>query len=208
MKKIFPILLTVLMISGCSIPKDIVTVVNPLNFFKTGVYPLLIIAELETNLSSVFIDKTKAKVKNFNTNPYEILPENSVIYVMPVKMQRASTEIWDDYYSTMIKNYIRMNNFAKITDNIDTADYILFAKISESPEVWNGKNYSNINVTIMERNETPVFFSNINVESKSDKNFYHRLSKSARPVKELTLLGFEEIFREGLPQAFGNDEDL
>ncbi len=207
MKKIIPIILFTVFLNGCSLPGDIATVANPLNFFSTGFYPLLIITELETNLSSVFIDKTKAKVKNFSTNPYEILPENSVIFIMPVKMNRASTETWDDYYSNMIKNYIRMNNFAKITDDLENADYVLFAKIAESPEIWNGKNYSNIDITIMERNENPVFFSNIHIESKSDKNFYYRLSKSARPVKELTLYGLEEIFRDGLPQAFGTDEE-
>lgn len=209
MKKIISsLLLTTLLISGCSLPSGVATVANPLNFFSTGFYPLVIITELETNLSSVFIDKTKAKIKHFSVNPYEILPENSVIFIMPVKMKQASQETWDNYYSTMIKNYILMNNYAKITNDVETADYVLFAKISESPEVWNGKNFSNIDITIMERNEMPVFFSNVKVESKSDKNFYYRLSKSARPVKELTLLGLEEIFRDGLPQAFGAEEEM
>ena len=45
--------------------------------------------------------------------------------------------------------------------------------------------------------------SNVVVNSKSDKNFYYYPSKAARPVQELTLLGFEELFKSGLPQAFG-----
>ncbi|MBQ3033679.1 MAG: hypothetical protein IJD28_04815 [Deferribacterales bacterium] len=205
MKKIIPFVFFI--ITGCSVPGGMVDAVNPVNFFETGFYPLLIIAELETNLSSVIIDKTKAKIQDFSVNPYEILPEGSVIYVMPVKITQTSKQSWDTYYSQMIINYIKMNNFAKITDDIETTDYVLFADISESPEVWNGTNYSKINMTIMERNETPVFYTKINVTSKSDKNFYYHPSKSARPVKELTLFGLEEIFREGLPQAFGTDDE-
>ena len=205
MKKIIPLLLFVL--TGCSLPGGMVDIANPLNFFETGVYPLLIVAELETNLSSVVIDKTKAKVENFSAAPYEILPEGSAIFVMPVKMEQAYKESWDTYYSRMIINYIKMNNLAKITDNIEAADYVLMARISESGEVWHGKNYSNINITIMEKNETPVFYTTVNVISKSDKNFYYYPSKSARPVKELTLLGLETIFKDGLPQAFGVGEE-
>ncbi len=205
MKKIIPFLFFI--VTGCSLPGGIVDVVNPVNFFDTGFYPLLIVAELETNLSSVVIDKTKARVEDFSAAPYEILPEGSVIYVMPVKMKQASQESWDSYYSRMITNYIKMNNFAKTTDDIETADYVLTAYISESPEVWHGKNYSAINMTIMEKNENPVFYTKVNVISKSDKNFYYHPSKSARPVKELTLVGLETIFRDGLPQAFGAGEE-
>ena len=205
MKKIIPFVFFVL--TGCSVPGGIVDAVNPMNFFETGFYPLLIVAELETNLSSVVIDKTKAKVEEFSVNPYEVLPENSVIYVMPVKMTLHSTQSWDNYYCRMITNYIKMNNFAKITEDIETADYVLFAEVAESPEVWNGTNYSIINLSIMEKNETPVFFTKAKVISKSDRNFYYHPSKSARPVKELTLVAFEEIFRDGLPQSFGTYEN-
>ncbi len=55
----------------------------------------------------------------------------------------------------------------------------------------------------MEQDERAVFHSNVVVNSKSDKNFYYYPSKAARPVQELTLLGFEELFKSGLPQAFG-----
>lgn len=203
MKRIISLLMFMVLISGCSNIGGAVAVVNPLNFTSTGFYPLLIIGELETNLSSLLIDKTRAKVVDFNVNPFEVLPERSLIFVMPVAVTKSYEKTYDNFYSDLIKRYLAMNKFAVITDDISKADFILMANIAESPERRTGTNSSAISMSIMEQNERPVFYTTIRVRSNSDKNFYYHPSRAARPVQELTLVGLEEIFKSGLPQAFG-----
>lgn len=203
MKKFIPLLFII--VTGCTTIGGAVDIINPLKFFQTGVYPLVIVSELETNLSSIFIDKTKAKVENFKAVPYEILPENSAIFVMPAVITKNRDKTYDEYYSRMVANYLKMNRFATIVTDPEKADYILRIDIDESYERRIGENFSKIRMSIMEKNETTVFYSSIDIISKSDRNFYYYPSKSARPVQELTLYGFEEIFQSSLPQAFGSD---
>ena len=203
MKRLITIISLLALVSGCNSVGGAVAVINPLNFTTTGFYPLLIIGELETNLSSLVIDKTKATVTDFNVNPFEILPEKSLIYVMPAVITRSYEKSYDNYYSSLISRYLLMNNFAQVTNDLEKADFVLMASIDESPERRTGTNYSVISLSIMEKDERAVFYSNVVVNSKSDKNFYYYPSKAAKPVKELTLLGFEELFQAGLPQAFG-----
>ena len=201
MKRLITIISLLALVSGCN--SIGVAVVNPLNFTTTGFYPLLIIGELETNLSSLVIDKTRATVADFNVNPFEVLPEKSLVYVMPAIITKSYQKTYDTYYSSLISRYLQMNNFAVITNDISKADFILMTTIAESPERRTGTNSSVISISIMEQDERAVFHSNVVVNSKSDKNFYYYPSKAARPVQELTLLGFEELFKSGLPQAFG-----
>lgn len=203
MKRLITLLCLLLVISGCSTVGGAVAVVNPLNFTNTAFYPLLIISELETNFSSLVIDKTKAHVEDFSVNPFEVLPEKSLIYVMPAIMTRSYQKSYDTFYSNLVKRYIQINNFAVVTEDIEKADFVLMTTVAESPERRRGTNSSVVSISIMEKNERAVFYSNIRINSKSDENFYYYPSKSARPVHELTLLGFEEIFQSGLPQAFG-----
>lgn len=191
---------------GCTTWTGAVNVVNPLRFVQTGVYPLIIIAELETSFSSLLIDKTKAKVENLSVSPYEILPEGSSIYVMPILFHINGKKSYDTYYSNMFNNYLRLNNLAKPIKNVELADYVIMTEITESPERTIGANFSTLKVTIMEQNENPVFFSTVKVVSKSDSNFYYYPAKSARPVKELTLIGLEELFEKAIPVAFGEKQ--
>ena len=204
MKNLFTglLLLLVTTLTGCGWSAPIAAI-NPLNVFSTGTYPLLIIGELETNLSSVFIDKTKARIENVSINPFEVLPENSLVFVMPAIINKKDSKNYDTYYTGLLQRYLAMNNFAKVTTDLDKADFVLMMDISESPEKFTGTNYSVVSVSIVEKDERPVFFSSITVKSSSDRNFYHRPTKAARPVKELTLLGLEETLKVGLPQAFG-----
>lgn len=89
MKRLITIISLLALVSGCNSIGGAVAVVNPLNFTTTGFYPLLIIGELETNLSSLVIDKTRATVADFNVNPFEVLPEKSLVYVMQLLLQKA-----------------------------------------------------------------------------------------------------------------------
>ncbi len=203
MKKLIVIISLLSIVSGCNSVGGAVAVINPLNFTTTGFYPLLIIGELETNLSSLIVDKTRATVVKFDVNPFEVLPEKSLVYVMPTIVTKSYQKSYDTYYSSLVSRYLQMNNFAVVTDDIAKADFILMTTIAESPERRMGENSSVISISIMEQDERAVFYSNVVVRSRSDKNFYYYPSKAAKPVTELTLLGFEEIFQSGLPQAFG-----
>ena len=206
MKKLILALSFLFLVQGCTSASGALAIVNPFNPFNSMFYPLLIVGELETNLSSLVIDKTKVKVVNFKTNPFEVLPERSLLYVMPAIINKNHTKEYDEYYGNMLKNYILMNNFAIVTNDISKADFVLMATITESPERTLGTNFSNVQVSILDVNEKPVFLSSIQLKSSSDRNFYYHPSKSARPVKELTLVGLENIFKSGLPQAFGLEE--
>ncbi len=203
MKRLISIISLMVLINGCTTIGGGLTMINPLELTTTGFYPLLIIGELEANLSSLVIDKTKAKVADFKVSPFEVLPEKSLIYVMPTAVTKHYHKEYDTYYSSLIGRYLQMNNFAIVTSDIEKADFVLITTISETPDRTIGTNASVISMSIMEKDERPVFHSNIIVTSKSDKNFSYRPTRTARPVTELTLLGFEEIFKDGLPQAFG-----
>jgi len=82
MKRLITIISLLALVSGCNSVGGAVAVVNPLNFTTTGFYPLLIIGELETNLSSLVIDKTRATVVDFNVNPFEVLPEKYMLCLL------------------------------------------------------------------------------------------------------------------------------
>ena len=139
MKRLITLLCLLLVISGCSTVGGAVAVVNPLNFTNTAFYPLLIIGELETNFSSLVIDKTKAHVEDFSVNPFEVLPEKSLIYVMPAIMTRSYQKSYDTFYSNLVKRYIQINNFAVVTEDIEKADFVLMTTVAESPERRRGK---------------------------------------------------------------------
>ena len=125
MKRLITIISLLALVSGCNSIGGAVAVVNPLNFTTTGFYPLLIIGELETNLSSLVIDKTRATVADFNVNPFEVLPEKSLVYVMPAIITKSYQKTYDTYYSSLISRYLQMNNFAVITNDISKADYFI-----------------------------------------------------------------------------------
>ena len=208
MKRANFILISVIMIvqlftTGCTTWTGALNVLNPLKFVQTGFYPLVIITEIETSFSSLLIDKTRAQVGIMSINPYEILPEGSKIYVLPSSITTPGKKEYDTYYSNMIEGYFRINNFAEPVKDLTMADYILRTDIMESFSSNYGKNYSTIQVTIMEVNEQPVFFSTIQVVSKSDKNFYYYPAKHAKPVQELTIIAMEETFQKAIPVAFG-----
>lgn len=193
MKRLITIISLLALVSGCNSIGGAVAVVNPLNFTTTGFYPLLIIGELETNLSSLVIDKTRATVADFNVNPFEVLPEKSLVYVMPAIITKSYQKTYDTYYSSLISRYLQMNNFAVITNDISKADFILMTTIAESPERRTGTNSSVISISIMEQDERAVFHSNVVVNSKSDKNFYYYPSKVSKTCAGAYFIRFWRI---------------
>ncbi|MDR0454853.1 MAG: hypothetical protein LBH05_08585 [Deferribacteraceae bacterium] len=182
---------------------DLEMVYNPVVGLSTGAWQVAALVELNANFSSLLYDKTDAKFEKFTVRPFQILPENCAFYIMPViYTDPYSAKRFDETYSRIIASYFKLNNYGYTVDSPDEADYVIVLDITESPQMFHGKNSSLIELTIMEPDETPVFFTKTFVSSKSDKNFYYQPSKSARPVKYLTLKGFERILYEALPQAF------
>ena len=197
------VVLSFLVCVSCTTASDLEMVYNPVVGFKTGAWQIAMLVEMNTNFSSLLYDKTDAKFESFAVRPFTVLPESCAYFVMPVIYSDPNNpKRYDETYTRMIASYLRLNNYGYTVKTPDEADYIIVVDVTESPQVTYGKNKSVISITIMEPDETPVFFTRTAVISKSDSNFYYQPSKSARPIKYLTLKGFERIFHEALPQAF------
>lgn len=178
--------------TGCSALGSAATIVAPLASLDTDI-----------NISSVFYDKTRPYIVKNEIAPIAIVPERSLVYVMPAIINKNHEKFYDEYYSSMIKNYLSINNLAEIVDDIAKADFIVMTQIAESPEKRIGKNFSNIVLSILEHDERSVFYTRVQVESRSDENFYHRPSRAARPVSQLSEMAMNKIFKTNLPRAFG-----
>jgi hypothetical protein len=201
----FPILLGIaLLFAACADPVgNLAMVYNPIVGIESGAWPMALIMEADANFSSLIFDKTEANFDTFSVRPLQMIPDNCSFFVMPaIYMDVYNQKTYDETYSKMISSYLQLNNFGRVVTSLDEADYVIVVDVAESPQSVHGKNTSNIAISIMDLDEIPVFFAQTTVSSKSDKNFYYRLSKQARPVKYLTLKGFERLFQEALPQAF------
>lgn len=202
-KKAAIILLIAISAAACTKASDLEKVYNPKKGFETGLWQAAIIAEATTNFSSLLYDKTEAQVDSFTVHPMALLPDNAGFYIMPViYTDTYNKKTYDDGYSRMIGSYLVMNGFGRAVSSMEEADYVMVVNVSESPEKFYGTNTSTVMLSIMEPDETPVFYAKTAIHSNSDKNFYYRPSKGAKSVKYLTLKGFEKIFEEALPQAF------
>ena len=206
LKRGFLIITALAVLSGCygkSAVTDTVNIFSPETALSTGVWQMAIIAEATTNFSSLIYDKTEAKFDSFAVHPIKMLPTNGKFYIMPaVYTDYYGAKTYDDAYAGIVSNYLIFNGFGSTVKNIEEADYVLIVDVKESPEKMSGRNTSSISISIMELDETPVFYAKTDVYSKSDSNFYYKPSKRAKPVKYLTLKGMERIFEEGLPKAF------
>lgn len=205
MKKIFPLLLVLMVMTGCTAKVAVPDVPRALGVAKiveSGVIQVALLLEMNSNFSSLLYDKTEADIKDFQVRPYRVLPEKSSFFVMPVAQNGVEGKSYNKELSTMIANYIRINNFGRVVQDIEEADFIVMAQVDESVQRNFGTNWSRLNVTIMEKDETPVFFAYLRSESRSDRNFFYFPTKEARPVGYLTLKGFEEMFTKALPRAF------
>ena len=202
MKRIL-ILLSVFLLTACTSFDQTALVYNPVKGIESGAWQMALLVEMNTNFSSLLYDKTRAKFENFSVHPYQMLPKGAEYFVLPVIYTDSyGNKSYDKTYPYMIANYLRLNNYGKVTDELASANYVIMVDVMESPEKSFGTNTSNIALTIMEKDETPVLYVNAFVTSKSDKNFYYWPSKTARPVKYLTLKGFEKIFEEAIPYIF------
>jgi hypothetical protein len=197
------IIILILSSFACSKVSDLEMIYNPVTGIETGAWYAIALVEMNTNFSSLLYDKTEAKFEGQSVMPLQQLPRNMVYYILPtIYTDHYGEKSYDTLYPTMMKNYLLFNNYGTVTEYVEAADYIIMVNVMESPQVMMGTNRTSISVSIMQQDETPVFHAATSVMSKSDKNFYYYPSKEARPVKYLTMKGFEWIFSEAVPQAF------
>lgn len=202
LKKLLPFLAAILLLTACTKPSDLELVYNPIRGLETGTWQMALIVEATTNFSSLLYDKTEAKFDSFTVHSFQVLPQGASYYIMPAICTNEKGKSYDDAYINIMASYLRLNAYGKKAATPEEADYIIVIEIAESPEKFHGVNSSTVSVSIFEPDENPVFYVKAAVQSKSDSNFYYYPSKGARPVKYLTLKGFEKIFHEGIPQAF------
>ncbi|MGE4318875.1 MAG: hypothetical protein AB7E96_08225 [Deferribacterales bacterium] len=219
MLKIFPVLMIAMMLmTGCvdkavTLLDDSTTVVNntvgDIIDLNTGYFLVLASIEINSNISSLLIDKTKEKITAYDSAAAKTLEPGRFIYIVPPRITDSGGKY---YFDTQLKrqltNFLAMGKYAIPVDDINQADYIAVMNIRESFERRHGTNFSSVSFSIMNKLDMPVFISSVRVESSSDRNFWYYSEKDARPVRTLTMKGISYILTKGLPEAHGEPSDL
>lgn len=229
MKKLFPVLLIlVLMTAGCNAGKytgraadrayDIVDPAHVDNFadaqiamVKDGVLDILspasgviisfIALELNSNISSLIIDKTKEEITGYSSSVIKELVPGNFIFVLPPRISNGETFVFDDELGRLIRNYLAAGKYGIPVSNVRDAEYIAVTNIRESLSKTYGVNYSEISFSIHDKMDMPVFASTVRIESKSDRNFWYHATKKAKPVKQLTMKGLTHLLAVAVPEA-------
>ena len=173
-------------------------------YFSTdsGFIYMAALIEMNSNFSSLLYDKTRVIKESEYTSKYDNISLSSNIFVLPVKIETPNDFHYDDSMQLVLKNYIKANKLGNITENPDAANFHLVTKVKESFQTDYGKNTSYIEITLVDSNNRPYFFTNIKMISKSDENFFYFPRKEAKPVAYLTIKGVEYILKETLYKAF------
>ena len=165
------------------------------------------LTEVNSNFSSLLFDKTKAKKESFFESKYDNLTSNPIIYVLPVKIETPNGFHYDNSMQLVLKNYIKENKFGEITESHKTANYHLVAKVKETLNSSFNKNSSYIEITLLDINNKPYFFTKVKMISKSDRNFFYFPRKESKPVSYLTIKGFKYILEKSLYKAFKEEKN-
>ncbi len=178
-------------------------------YFSTdsGFIYMAALIEMNSNFSSLLYDKTKAFKDGEYMAKYDNISPTSNIFVLPVKIETPNDFHYDDSMQLVLKNYIKVNKFGNITENENAANFHLVTKVKESFQNNYGKNTSYIEITLVDSNNRPYFFTNVKMASESDENFFYFPRKEAKPVTYLTIKGFEYILKETLYKAFKEEKD-
>jgi hypothetical protein len=201
---LYPVVfLTVFFTQACYVEQSSVT-----KYFSqsTGFVYMAALIEMNSNFSSLLYDKTKARKDSAFESKYDNTSLNPNIYVLPVKIETPNEFHYDDSMRLVLKNYIKANKFGHITENSEAANYHLVTKVKESFNSYYGKNSSYVEITLVDSNNKPFFFTNVKMISKSDNNFFYFPRKGAKPVSYLTVKGFEYLLRKSLYNAFIKEE--
>jgi len=165
---------------------------------------MLIAIELNSNISSLVIDKTKEKIVGYQSDVTQKLTPGNFLFVIPPKISNGETSVYDDEMGRMLRNFLAVGQYGIPVSNPADAEYIVVTNIRESLSKTYGLNYSEISFSIMNKLDIPVYLATVRVESSSDRNFWYHATKKARPVKQLTMKGMTHILAEGLPEAHGS----
>lgn len=169
---------------------------------------LLIALEINSNISSLVIDKTKEKIVSYDSQVISKITPGSFFFVIPPRITNGEAFHYDEEMGNMIRNYLTIAKYGlPVTDPKD-ADYIIVSKVKESLSKSYGTNYSQVSLSIMDKFDLPIYLASIRVESKSDRNFWYYPTKKARPVDQLTLKGLTKIMADGLPKVHGEENAL
>jgi len=224
MKKLFPALMMIALLSTGCVAKDGIKQVMPdqIGSFveesasvvgeagkellkpKYGFLYALIAIELNTNASSLFIDKTKEKIVTYQSSVAKKLTPGSFFFVIPPRVSNGETHEYDEDMGRRIRNYLTLAKYGVPVSSPNDAEYIVVTNIRESLSKTYGTNYSEIALSIVDKFDIPAYTAFVRVESKSDRNFWYYATKSAKPVDRLTMKGMTHIMAEGMPKAHGD----
>jgi hypothetical protein len=165
----------------------------------------LIALEINSNISSLVIDKTKEKITSYDVQVLKKLKPGSFFFVIPPKVSNGETYEYDEEMGSMIRNYLTVAKYGLPVTDARDAEYIVVTNINESLSKFYGTNYSTVSLSIMDKFDLPIFLADIRVESKSDRNFWYYETKKARPVDQLTMKGLTKIMADGLPKVHGEE---
>ncbi len=219
MLKIFPVLMIAMMLTtGCvdkavTLLDDSTTVVNntvgDIIDLNTGYFLVLASIEINSNISSLLIDKTKEKIASYNSAAAKTLEPGRFIYIVPPRITDSGGKYhFDTELKRQLANFLAMGKYAIPVDDINQAEYIAVMNVKESFEKRHGTNSSNVSFSIMNKLDMPIFISSVRVESSSDRNFWYYSEKDALPVRALTMKGISYILTKGLPEAHGDPTAL
>lgn len=218
MKKLFPIMLVFLVLSGC-VAKDVGKAVlksNPvteplIELMKpsSGLLMFAIVLETNTNVSSLLYDKTREKAEDYASIATEKLQHGRFIYVVPPRITHSDgTYEFNDTLKRQIKNFLAAGDYGIPVDTIAQAEYIVVFNAKESFNRNYGTNASQVSLSVMNKLDEPVFAASLRMESKSDKNFWYYSEKTAMPVRTLTMKGLAYLMANSLPEAHGDKSKL
>ena len=159
--------------------------------------------EMNTNISSLVIDKTEEKVVGYNSSVMTKMTPGSYFLVLPPRVSNGESFHYDNDMGRMIRNYLAVGKYGIPVSNVSEAEYIVVTNVRESLSKSYGVNYSEVSFSIHNKLDIPVYASAVRVESKSDRNFWYHATKKARPVSKLTVKGITHILAQGLPEAHG-----
>lgn len=215
MKKIFPLLIAIFVFTGCASkllkPGEAIEGVNEAlsdsidmtTRLSSGILYILVGIEVNSNISSLFIDKTKEKVVSFHSANYEELSKGKSYYILPARITREGKTYYDEETARLLRNYFFLSGFGKPVEQIQNADYIIVTRIKESIEKGYDKNSSTVSMSIMTKSDIPVFTTTIMMESKSDINFWYYPTKRAVPSSTLSMKALGQVLSVALPRAYG-----
>lgn len=204
------VILTVFLIN-CSVTgnpvKNAKTVVeNTVNLLNPSYGYTLTAAlmEMNSNFSSLLFDKTDAKFKNYVYADYghHLTYDKFKYFVMPEKINRLGEISYADNLKTIIERVIIVNKFGEIVDNPEKANFIILTSLTESYEKIFGENKSDIEISILSKDNKPIMWTRVTAVSKSDENFFYFPSKTAKSVKYLTAKGLTYLLENSFSKIF------